>query len=493
MRTIGFRRLPVILLPILACLLLAAFPPVLHAQDETESDQLMFIPPPVHGVISLGVYDEKGKLVKVLKKAADISGFKSSLNGLYVDWNWTDSEGKPVSEDRYFARGVLVGDIEVKGIGFFLNDWADQTKESRIQKVNGVALLDNSRVAVLADQSRLLVVSPNLNESKATAIGWPAEGVKSSGTELLVFDHSQAAVIDPANGNQTFQKNFADIKDADLIGDRIAILGDTTITLQTTDSTREVAVPDPGTTHIALSSSSFMVANRNGKVWRYENEQFTLVDVGETGELLDMGAGPNDAVWLLVWTGTTTTLKQIDLSGKAIREIDLPEEVRNTNCLSVSRSEEALLLMSTTDKVQRVTGLRFQTVNAGKSVWEKWLDRSLTAFEFFDLKDGKVVPADQKTDSSPIAIKPAQNPLQRNGRAAKFQLVVSADENGAWVSSIDGLPLVQVSKTQNIKELHWLPDGPTGMRVYVSDGAVVEEYRVAHLDRLYRFDAGAFK
>ena len=491
-RPIGFRRLRVILLPILASLL-ALFPTFLRAQDETESEQLMFVPPPVHGVISLGVYDEKGKLIKVLKKAADISSFQSSLNGLYVDWNWTDSEGKPVSEDRYFARGVLVGDIEVKGIGFSLNDWADQTKESRIQRVNGVALLNDSRVAVLSDQSRLLIVSPKLNESKAAAIGWTAEGVKSSGTELLVFDHSQAAIIDPANGNQTFQKNFADIKDADLIGDQVAILGDTTITLQTKDNTLEVAVPEPDTTHIALSSSSFVVANRNGKVWRYENEQFTPVDVGETGELLDMGAGPNDAVWLLVRTGTTTMLKEFDLSGKAMREIELPGEVRNTNRLSVSRSEEALLLMSTTDKIQRVTGLRFQTVNAGKSVWEKWLDRSLTSFQFFDLKDGKVVPADQKADSSPIAVKPARNPLRRNGREAKFQLVVSADENGAWVSSIDGLPLIQVSKTQNIKELHWLPDGATGMHVYVSDGSVVEEYHIAHLNRLYRFDAGAFK
>jgi len=181
-RPIGFRRLRVILLPILASLL-ALFPTFLRAQDETESEQLMFVPPPVHGVISLGVYDEKGKLIKVLKKAADISSFQSSLNGLYVDWNWTDSEGKPVSEDRYFARGVLVGDIEVKGIGFSLNDWADQTKESRIQRVNGVALLNDSRVAVLSDQSRLLIVSPKLNESKAAAIGWTAEGVKSSGTE----------------------------------------------------------------------------------------------------------------------------------------------------------------------------------------------------------------------------------------------------------------------------------------------------------------------
>jgi len=453
----------------------------------------MFIPPPVQGVISLGVYDEKGKLVKVLKKAADISSFKSSLNGLYVDWNWTDAEGKPVPGDRYFARGVLVGDIGVKGIGFSLNDWADQTKESRIQKINAAALLNNSRVAVLADQSRLLVVDPKLNESKAATVGWPVEGIKSSGTELLLFDHSQVAMSDPTNGNQTFQKAFADIRDADAFGDQIAVLGDTTITLQTKDATREITAPAADISQIALSTSSFVVANRNGKVWRYQNDQFTPVDVGETGELLDIRAGANDAVWLLVRTGTTTLLKEIELSGKEIREIELPEELRNVSRLSVSRSEEALLLISPTDKTQRVTGLRFQTANSGKSVWEKWLDRALVTFQFFDVKDGKVVPADQKTDSPPIAVKPAQNPLQRNGREPKFQLVVSADESGAWISSIDGLPLLQVSKTQNIKELHWLPDGPTGMRVYVSDGSVVEEYQIAHLNRLYRFDAGAFK
>jgi hypothetical protein len=483
----------VILLTILACLLLAAFPPFLRAQDETESEQLMFIPPPVQGVISLGVYDEKGKLVKVLKKAADISSFKASLNGLYVDWNWTDAEGKPVPGDRYFARGVLIGDIGVKGIGFFLNDWADQTKESRIQKINATALLNNSRVAVLADQSRLLVVDPKLNESKAATVGWPVEGIKSYGTELLLFDHSQVALIDPTNGNQMFQKAFADIRDADAFGDQIAVLGDTTITLQTKDATREITPPAADISQIALSTSSFVVANKNGKVWRYQNDQFTPVDVGETGELLDMRAGANDAVWLLVRTGTTTLLKEIELSGKEIREIELPEEVRNASRLSVSRSEEALLLFSPTDKTQRVTGLRFQNANSGKSVWEKWLDRSLATFQFFDVKDGKVVPADQKTDSTPIAVQPAQNPLQRNGREPKFQLVVSAGESGAWVSSTDGLPLLQVSKTQNIKELHWLPDGPTGMRVYVSDGSVVEEYQVAHLNRLYRFDAGAFK
>ena len=39
----------------------------LNAQDEeSSSNQLQFVPPPVDGVISLGVYDSKGKLVRVL-------------------------------------------------------------------------------------------------------------------------------------------------------------------------------------------------------------------------------------------------------------------------------------------------------------------------------------------------------------------------------------------------------------------------------------------
>jgi hypothetical protein len=43
-----------------------------------------------------------------------------------------------------------------------------------------------------------------------------------------------------------------------------------------------------------------------------------------------------------------------------------------------------------------------------------------------------------------------------------------------------------------MKQARWIPDGANGMRVYVSDGVVVEEYHLTSLDNLFRFDAGAF-
>src|SRR6476646_12108226 len=104
-------------------------------EEEASTSQLMFVPPPIEGVISLGVYDNKGKLVRVLKKAAAIDSFKSGLNGLYVDWDRNDAHGKKVPGNKFFARGVLVGDVKIEGIAFHLNDWIHDSADSRIEKI----------------------------------------------------------------------------------------------------------------------------------------------------------------------------------------------------------------------------------------------------------------------------------------------------------------------------------------------------------------------
>jgi hypothetical protein len=171
--------------------------------------------------------------------------------------------------------------------------------------------------------------------------------------------------------------------------------------------------------------------------------------------------------------------------------IELPPELRTVSRIAASRDQDALLLISETGDTQRIIGVRFQAANQGKSVWEKWLDRGLTAFRFFDLKDGKVIPADAKADSPPVFVKPANNPME-NTRQPNFQLIISTDEDGAWTASVDGLPLFQVCKTRDIKQTRWISDGANGMRVYVSDGSVVEEYHLTSLENLFRFEPGAF-
>jgi hypothetical protein len=204
-----------------------------------------------------------------------------------------------------------------------------------------------------------------------------------------------------------------------------------------------------------------------------------------------MGAGASDTVWLLMKTNTATLLKQIEPSGKIRREIELPPDLQAVTRFGVSRTDDALLLISDDGTTQRVIGVRFQAADQGKSIWEKWFERTLTPFKFFDLKEGKVVATDTKTDSPPVSVKPANNPME-NSRQSLFQLSVVTDEAGAWVASVDGLPLFQVCETKNIKQTRWISDGANGLRVYTSDGTVVEEYHLTSLENLFRFDAGSF-
>ena len=124
-------------------------------------------------------------------------------------------------------------------------------------------------------------------------------------------------------------------------------------------------------------------------------------------------------------------------------------------------------------------------------MWGKWFERELTDFKYFDLKDGKVVSAPGKSDSIPVAVRPENNPLD-NTRQANFQLVAAQQADGVWIETVDGLPLLPVSQNSKSVQIKWVADGASAMRVFVSDGAVVEEFRASGLQDLYRFDAGAF-
>jgi hypothetical protein len=460
---------------------------------EPNPDQLLFVPPPADGVISLGIYDNDGKLIRVLKKAAQLDSFKAASGGLIIDWDKTDATGKLVPNGKYFARGVMMGDFTIEGVAFHLNDWVDSRSNPRIHKITSAALLDSRRPTVIGEaaQSEVAVLDTDGNQTKAIPLEFSPISLKTTGRSLLVFDNSQLMLIDPDSGTAAPRQHFSDIRDADAFGDRLVVLSGNEIKFLSNATPQDLKSPADDLYRCALLSTSIVVATKNANIWRLNGADFVAIDPGEAGELLDMNAGAQDSVWLLVKTPSATLLKQIDSSGKLLREIELPPELQTVNRLGAARDNDALLLISESGPTQEVIGIRFQTANQSKSIWEKWFDHSLTTYKFFDLKDGKVIPADTRVESPPVLVKPANDPME-NTRQPQFQLSVVADDSGAWIVNADGLPLIQVCTTKNIRQTRCVSDSANGLRVYVSDGTVVEEYHVHNLENLFRFDAGSF-
>jgi len=108
------------------------------------SIRVSFVPPPLDGTISLGVYDAKGKLVRVLFREADINEFTIGSDALSTTWDGKDDAGENLPPGKYSAHGFVVGDLKIEGVGFFFNDWISSAEGPRFSRIRSLAMQDEN-------------------------------------------------------------------------------------------------------------------------------------------------------------------------------------------------------------------------------------------------------------------------------------------------------------------------------------------------------------
>jgi len=81
------------------------------------SIRISFVPPPMDGTISLGIYDQAGKLVRVLHQNAQLNDFAIGADALVTRWDGKDDGDQDLPAGRYHARGYLVGPLKREDLG----------------------------------------------------------------------------------------------------------------------------------------------------------------------------------------------------------------------------------------------------------------------------------------------------------------------------------------------------------------------------------------
>jgi hypothetical protein len=79
--------------------------------------RISFVPPPLEGTISLGIYDKTGKLVRVLHQQANLDNFTIGADALVTQWDGKADDGLDLPAGRYRAHGYLVGQLKVEDLG----------------------------------------------------------------------------------------------------------------------------------------------------------------------------------------------------------------------------------------------------------------------------------------------------------------------------------------------------------------------------------------
>ena len=111
--------------------------------------RISFVPPPSEGRISLGIYDAKGKLLRVLHHEADLNEFKIGADALVTQWDGKNDNGEDLPAGKYQARGYLIGPFKVED----LSQAAASPPENNSNASIKVNLMPNP----LADDKRALV------------------------------------------------------------------------------------------------------------------------------------------------------------------------------------------------------------------------------------------------------------------------------------------------------------------------------------------------
>jgi hypothetical protein len=150
-------------LPIAALLLFAtvaaaqesptASPTVSPTPEQTPSAtparsvRLSFVPPPMEGTISLGIFDANRKLVRVLYREATVDDFRIDENSLNATWDGKNDAGEDLPPGKYRARGYMVARFKLEHIGEAAAPPKDASEHVSVKLVVN-PLISNTRAIV---------------------------------------------------------------------------------------------------------------------------------------------------------------------------------------------------------------------------------------------------------------------------------------------------------------------------------------------------------
>jgi hypothetical protein len=177
------------ILRVILALLLAV---TLAAAQETKSVRISFLPPPLDGTFSLGIYDSAGHLVRVLEREAELDDFEIGQDSLSTTWDGKNDAGENLPPGKYHARGYAVATGDMEGVGYFFNDWVTDdhspriTKMSSLEAENGLPVLT---AKIIPDQTLTIMCDASGNVA--------AVGAKPLSSNKCHAEPSPPQLLDP--------------------------------------------------------------------------------------------------------------------------------------------------------------------------------------------------------------------------------------------------------------------------------------------------------
>jgi hypothetical protein len=383
---------------------------------------ITFLPPPLAGTISLGIYNKSGNLVRTLFKEASDKDFVVGLNGFITQWDGKDDTGQVAPPGKYLARGFSVGEIEVEGVAFQLNDWLVEDTSPRIREIIGIHL---------SPEGDLLLRCKLAGDKSANFI-WTSEGT-----------------LRPCP--QSFS-------------------------------------PSPAATGSLRVRDALVIENG---ILR-EPEGSPLPSIAGLQKPTAACWGHAGTLWVVESTGSGSELRQYSASLDLVRCLKIPASEPQPIQIAAIKDRNGVFLLEKGERIQRLRGLEPAGATLDADGWTVFFSRSVETSDTFNSVANRLGGGKPLVSEPKVKVRLIPNPLFKDA-LQEIQVKLGIDREGAVLMESSGLTLCGLTSTPNLKWASLVPDGSKALRIFQSDGSVVEEFRARKLANMMAFDAGEYE
>lgn len=392
---------------------------------------------PSNGLITLGVFDNHGRLVRTLHALDGEEKFQIGLNGYISRWDGLDDSGKKVAPGSYHIRGCQIGDATVSGEAFHFNDWINAADSPRISRIKDFQPLDNGDI----------LLSAQTPSGPASARASIREGIVAN------------EPTPPGNEEPARQKL------AELSG---RPPGDF------------FSVDAAGDTVLGAAADGVWIS-RNGSALRKIDLPVRVgsVSLGSGEAFWFAGAGAN--------TDQAALVGEADFSGEILRALPYEADGPLPKKIRAAKSGAGFVVLDEAPGLQRLRSVTRDEAGEWVVDWEKTLRESGR----FGFVNGEVTAdAGEAPQLDSLRFRLEENPL--TGERQTITIRAVADSRGTLLVNEDGLPLLRISDTPGIRRaVIQRGKSPDSLRLLQGDGAAVEEYLIEGLRHILPLNAGA--
>jgi hypothetical protein len=424
--------------------------------DDRTGVRITFLPPPMEGTLSLGIYDKAGKLVRTLHREAAETDFTIGLNGLITKWDGKDDMGQPMPAGKYFARGYAVGEIRVEGVAIRGNDWITSDDSPRITAM--IRFFDDGAVS---PATASLVVK--LAGGQTGIVRLDEAG------KIRAVEKPPPSVIEPEPPE-----------------------------LENGDAVRQVVVV--GNERFGLRSGKLVQRRADA------DESWTQIDLPGLADAIAFTpvASPERSVsgfWIIDREEQTYVVKLFTATREFKRRLLIAAGEPSPFAVSSNATATELRLLEAKPGEQRLRILRIispaktddaTTTAESESLWEVAAQNAIIESNTFPAVADKLGRAKPFVPEEKIRVRLLPNELFK-GAVADLDVQIGIDADGAFFRAADGLPLLQVTDTKNLKWAAMGREGAKLVTILQSDGAVIEEFKASNLANMMAFDAGEYE